>query len=165
MLKVVNNSRAKKVVKYFVTSFVLISLLIGSFGCTSSTKDKASTKEGAVLAKSYDEIIDMKHNNKQFIVLFTLFIVLFTLLDCKYCNDFHKMLVKYLKKNDIKIYEVVLDTEFPLDEISKNVSNEFPKLKYAPTIYLINKNKIKSEFKYEKSNKLEERFDKWVDRI
>ena len=53
------------------------------------------------------------------------------------------MLVKYLKKNDIKIYEVVLDTEFPLDEISKNVSNEFPKLKYAPTIYLINKNKIK----------------------
>lgn len=95
MLKVVNNSRAKKVVKYFVTSFVLISLLIGSFGCTSNTKDKASIKEGAVLAKSYDEIIDMKHNNKQFIVLFTL-------LDCKYCNDFHKMLVKYLKKNDIK---------------------------------------------------------------
>lgn len=158
MLKVVNNSRAKKVVKYFVTAFVLISLLIGSFGCTSNTKDKASIKEGAVLAKSYDEIIDMKHNNKQFIVLFTL-------LDCKYCNDFHKMLVKYLKKNDIKIYEVVLDTEFPLDEISKNVSNEFPKLKYAPTIYLINKNKIESEFKYEKSNKLEERFDKWVDRI
>lgn len=75
------------------------------------------------------------------------------------------MLVKYLKKNDIKIYEVVLDTEFPLDEISKNVSKEFPKLKYAPTIYLINQNKIESEFKYEKSNKLEERFDKWVDRI
>lgn len=35
MLKAVNNSKAKKVMKYFATSFVLISLLIGSFGCTS----------------------------------------------------------------------------------------------------------------------------------
>lgn len=71
MLKM-DNSRAKKVVKYFVTSFVLISLLIGSFGCTSNTKDKVSITEGTVLAKSYDEIIDMKHNNKQFIVLYIL---------------------------------------------------------------------------------------------
>ena len=62
------------------------------------------------------------------------------------------MLVKYLKKNDIKIYEVVLDTEFPLDEISKNVSNEFPKLKYAPTIYLTNKNKI-AKFKKNVANR------------
>lgn len=157
MLNGLNNKQLELIRKCILISLVAIFVLIGGLGCKSNNLGKTLAKEGAVVVKSYDEIVKMKQNNKQFIVIFTL-------LDCPHCNNLHKMLAKYLKKKNIVINEVILDTEFALDEISENVSKEFPKLMHAPTIYFVNENEVKLEFEYKESDDLEELFKNWVDK-
>lgn len=136
---------------------VCISLIciISTCACSHTSTYTRSNKPGAVLISTYDEAVKKKNANDQFIILFTL-------VDCPHCHNFHQMLKTYLTNHEVFLYEVILDMEFAYDEIDSKVNKDFPDLKYAPTIYHVNQNEVVSEFKYQENDNLESLFDKWV---
>ncbi len=136
---------------------ILISLIFtfGISGCTIANSYQKDSSEGYVLVKDYDEIIEMKESNEKFIVLFTL-------SDCPYCKNIHEMLSTYLSIHHVIINEVILDLSFDQDDITSHVESDFPQLKYVPTIYLIEDNKVYDKFTYDENDDLEDVFDQWV---
>lgn len=141
--------------------FILILAVLCIFiccSCTSSITYKRNEEPGVVLIKSYDEIINMKNANEEFVVVFTL-------LNCPHCEIWHKMLKTYLNSHYVIIHEAILDTDFSMDMISENVEKDFPNLNHAPTIYYIKNGKVEDEFEYIESNDLEYLFDKWVQKL
>lgn len=141
----------KKTILIIISIFCVLSMS----SCKSNSNYTKNNEPGAVLISSYDDVVKMKTSNEKFIVLFTL-------IDCSHCHNFHQMLKTYLNTHKIFLYEVILDMEFKYQEINNKVNEHFPYLNHAPTIYLIDENKILSEFKYKETDKLELLFDKWV---
>lgn len=137
----------------FVMTLLLSSLVI--IGCQSASSYQRDSSEGKVLITSYDEVVEKKNSGKDFVVLFTL-------VECPYCEDIHDMLATYLNNHNVTIYEVILDKNFDSsEEIKSGVKDDFPDLKGVPTMYYIDDNKIDDEMKYTE-NDLIGKFDDWV---
>ena len=140
----------------FVMTLLLSSLVI--IGCQSASSYQRDSSEGKVLITSYDEVVEKKNSGKDFVVLFTL-------VECPYCEDIHDMLATYLNNHNVTIYEVILDKNFDSsEEIKSGVKDDFPDLKGVPTMYYIDDNKIDDEMKYTE-NDLIGKFDDWVQKL
>lgn len=114
-----------KLKRYLCFFAVCLFLLVGC-GAKGSVKE-INTKE-----------LITKLDNKES------FIISFSQTTCPHCITFKEMLDGYLKKQEVTVYDVVLDKEDDFDWAIGQLETKFPSFNGTPDVYIIENGQIKS---------------------
>ena len=135
---------------------------------TASEEDKVSVKseEGTSITEEaeHGEIISitMAEMNEK-LAAGESFLISFVTTQCPYCHDFHDLLVDYIQKNVITMYQVILDyEETPEEENRALVKEIFEEFSTVPAVFYVENGQNASYLDFYNLGISTEVFDNWV---
>ena len=139
-----------KKIMYITTSCFLLLLS----GCGGYTRDETP---GALRTISVADM-EKKMKNKED------FVIVFTQSWCAHCEKFRDMLDEYLPKHHVIVYDVVIDKDPNPDRSGniKKIQSYFKTMDSTPSLYYVEKGKVKDELENGDDGITKEKFDSWV---
>lgn len=135
----------------YITTLCFLLLLSG---CGGYTRDETP---GALRTISVADM-EKKMKNKED------FVIVFTQSWCAHCEKFRDMLDEYLPKHHVIVYDVVIDKD-PNPDCSgniKKIQSYFKTMDSTPSLYYVEKGKVKDELENGDDGITKEKFDSWV---
>ena len=92
------------------------------------------------------------------------FVIVFTQSWCAHCEKFRDMLDEYLPKHHVIVYDVVIDKDPNPDRSGniKKIQSYFKTMDSTPSLYYVEKGKVKDELENGDDGITKEKFDSWV---
>jgi len=131
----------------YITTLCFLLLLSG---CGGYTRDETP---GALRTISVADM-EKKMKNKED------FVIVFTQSWCAHCEKFRDMLDEYLPKHHVIVYDVVIDKD-PNPDRSGNIK-KIQTMDSTPSLYYVEKGKVKDELENGDDGITKEKFDSWV---
>ena len=135
----------------YITTLCFLLLLSG---CGGYTRDETP---GALRTISVADM-EKKMKNKED------FVIVFTQSWCAHCEKFRDMLDEYLPKHHVIVYDVVIDKDPNPDRSGniKKIQSYFKTMDSTPSLYYVEKGKVKDELENGDYGITKEKFDSWV---
>ena len=135
----------------YITTLCFLLLLSG---CGGYTRDETP---GALRTISVADM-EKKMKNKED------FVIVFTQSWCAHCEKFRDMLDEYLPKHHVIVYDVVIDKDPNPDRSGniKKIQSYFKTMDSTPSLYYVEKGKVKDELENGDDGITKEKFDCWV---
>ena len=138
----------------YITTLCFLLLLSG---CGGYTRDETP---GALRTISVADM-EKKMKNKED------FVIVFTQSWCAHCEKFRDMLDEYLPKHHVIVYDVVIDKDPNPDRSGniKKIQSYFKTMDSTPSLYYVEKGKVKDELENGDDGITKEKFDSWVQNL
>ena len=135
----------------YITTLCFLLLLSG---CGGYTRDETP---GALRTISVADM-EKKMKNKED------FVIVFTQSWCAHCEKFRDMLDEYLPKHHVIVYDVVIDKDPNPDRSGniKKIQSYFKTMDSTPSLYYVEKGKVKDELENGDDGITKEKFNSWV---
>ena len=135
----------------YITTLCFLLLLSG---CGGYTRDETP---GALRTISVADM-EKKMKNKED------FVIVFTQSWCAHWEKFRDMLDEYLPKHHVIVYDVVIDKDPNPDRSGniKKIQSYFKTMDSTPSLYYVEKGKVKDELENGDDGITKEKFDSWV---
>ena len=135
----------------YITTLCFLLLLSG---CGGYTRDETP---GALRTISVADM-EKKMKNKED------FVIVFTQSWCAHSEKFRDMLDEYLPKHHVIVYDVVIDKDPNPDRSGniKKIQSYFKTMDSTPSLYYVEKGKVKDELENGDDGITKEKFDSWV---
>lgn len=135
----------------YITSLCFLLLLTG---CSGYTRDETPGEIKTISVAEMEKKMKAKED----------FVIVFTQSWCAHCEKFKEMLDKYLPKHHVVVYDVVIDKDPNPDRSGniKKIQSYFKSMDSTPSLYYVEKGKIKDELEAGDDGITEEKFDSWV---
>ena len=135
-------------------SITTLCFLLLLSGCGGYTRDETP---GALRTISVADM-EKKMKNKED------FVIVFTQSWCAHCEKFRDMLDEYLPKHHVIVYDVVIDKDPNPDRSGniKKIQSYFKTMDSTPSLYYVEKGKVKDELENGDDGITKEKFDSWV---